>query len=127
MKTKHLLLALIFLFSISMNAQKTNTASSKKPTSIYTFSNLLNTNSFSAINKKLNLKNLNFVIVDQIDIDTNTFPLNFNDLEKNATAFIYDDYVKYRDENLLKGFLLKNDPTRWNLQCPNPLSVQPTE
>ena len=62
-----------------------------------------------------------------MNIDTNTFSFNFNDLRKNASALVYEDYLKYRDENLLKGFLLKNDPTRWNLQCPSPLSVQPTE
>ncbi len=127
MKTKLLFLAIIFLFNISMNAQKTNKTSLKKPTSIYTFSHFLTKNNFSFINKKLKIKNFDFVIVNQIDIDTNTFSINFKDLGKNPTTFINDDYVAYRDENLLKGFLLKNDPTRWNLQCPNPLSVQPTE
>ncbi|PQB08339.1 hypothetical protein BST83_15305 [Polaribacter filamentus] len=118
MKTNYLFLALIFLFSISINGQNSDKNLSKKPASIYTFSNFLNSkNSFSAINKKLKLVNLSFVIVDGIDIDLNRFSVDFNDLGKTPTAFIYDDYKRYQDKNLLKGFLLKNDPTRWNLQC----------
>ena len=128
MKTNYLFLSLILLFSFSINAQKTNTSTSKKPVSIYTVSNLLNSNNnFSAINKKLKLNNFDFVYVDQMDLDLNLFSFEFKDIGKNPTAFIYDDYVAYRDENLLKGFLLENDPTRWNLWCPSPLSVQPTE
>lgn len=127
MKTKYLFLMVIFLLSASIYAQKKAITYSKKPTSIYTFSKFSNDkNSFSAINKKLNLYKLNFIIVDQNDIDTNTFSFDFDDLGKKSSALVYEDYLKYRDENLLKGFLLKNDPTRWNLQCPNPLSVQPT-
>ncbi len=128
MKTNYLFLSFVLLFSFSMNAQKTNTSTSKKPVSIYTVSNLLNSNNnFSAINKKLKLNNFDFVYVDQMDLDLNLFSFEFKDIGKNPTAFIYDDYVAYRDENLLKGFLLENDPTRWNLWCPSPLSVQPTE
>lgn len=128
MKTNYLFLSFVLLFSFSINAQKTNTSTSKKPVSIYTVSNLLNSNNnFSAINKKLKLNNFDFVYVDQMDLNLNLFSFEFKDLGKNPTAFIYDDYVAYRDENLLKGFLLENDPTRWNLWCPSPLSVQPTE
>jgi len=128
MKTNYLFLSFVLLFSFSMNAQKTTTSTSKKPVSIYTVSNLLNSNNnFSAINKKLKLNNFDFVYVDQMDLDLNLFSFEFKDIGKNPTAFIYDDYVAYKDENLLKGFLLENDPTRWNLWCPSPLSVQPTE
>jgi hypothetical protein len=116
MKTKHFALAFIFLFSISINSQQITKSPSKKPVSIYTFSNFLNgENSFSAINKKLKLANLNFVFVDEIAMDLNQFSFDFIDLGKTPTAFIYDDYKRYQDQNLLKGFLLKNDPTRWNL------------
>ena len=128
MKTNYLFLTLIFLLSFSINAQKTTTSTLKKPVSIYAASNLLNSNNnFSAINKKLKLNNFDFVYVDQMDLDLNLFSFEFKDIGKNPTAFIYDDYVAYKDENLLKGFLLENDPTRWNLWCPSPLSVQPTE
>jgi hypothetical protein len=125
MKTKHFALAFIFLFSISINSQQITKSPSKKPISIYTFSNFLNDeNSFSAINKKLKLANLNFVFVDEIAMDLNQFSFDFIDLGKTPTAFIYDDYKRYQDQNLLKGFLLKNDPTRWNLQCLPP-NLQP--
>jgi hypothetical protein len=125
MKTKHFALAFIFLFSISINSQQIAKSPSEKPVSIYTFSNFLNDeNSFSAINKKLKLANLNFVFVDEIAMDLNQFSFDFIDLGKTPTAFIYDDYKRYQDQNLLKGFLLKNDPTRWNLQCLPP-NLQP--
>lgn len=128
MKNNYLFLMLIFLLSFSINAQKTTTSTLKKSASIYTVSGLFNaSNNFSAINKKLKLNNFDFVYVDQMDLDLNQFSFQFKDLGKNPTAFIYDDYVAYRDENLLKGFLLDNDPTRWNLWCPSPLSIQPTE
>jgi hypothetical protein len=55
------------------------------------------------------------VIVDQIDLDTNTFSMNTKNLGRKPSEFIYDDYKRYQDNNLLKGFLLKNDPTRWDL------------
>ena len=128
MKNNYLFLMLIFLLSFSINAQKTTTSTLKKSASIYTVSGLFNaSNNFSAINKKLKLNNFDFVYVDQMDLDLNLFSFEFKDIGKNPTAFIYDDYITYRDQNLLKGFLLKNDPTRWNLWCPSPLSVQPTE
>ena len=118
MKTKLYFLAFLFLISLTINAQKTDKKTPKKPASIYTFSAFSNDkNSFSAINKKLNLDNLNFVYVDRFDIDSNPFSVEYKDLGKTPTAFIYDDYKRYQDRNLLKGFLLKNDPTRWNLQC----------
>ena len=128
MKTNFLLLVLSLIFSFSIYAQNTTTATLKKPVSIYTLSNLLNSkNNFSDINKKLKLNNFDFVYVNQEDLDSNLFSFQFDDIGKNPTAFIYDDYIAYRDENLLKGFLLENDPTRWNLWCPSPLAVQPTE
>lgn len=119
MKTKLYFLAFLFLISLTINAQETDKKTPKKPASIYTFSAFSNDkNSFSAINKKLNLDNLNFVYVNgfDIDIDSNPFSVEYKDLGKTPTAFIYDDYKRYQDRNLLKGFLLKNDPTRWNLQ-----------
>lgn len=123
---KYLLLTATLLFSVSFFAQKNNT--SMKPLSIYTQTTLLNSkNSFSAINKKLKLNNFHFIYVNQNDLDLNLFSFQFSDIGKTPSALIYDDLIAYRDENLLKGFLLENDPTRWNLQCPNPLSVKPVE
>ena len=98
----------LFLFlCFSLNAQKL-------PTSIYTFSSLNTVNKVYTLNKKLNLTNHTFVIVDQIDLDTNAFSMNTKNLGRKPSEFIYDDYKRYQDNNLLKGFLLKNDPTRWN-------------
>jgi hypothetical protein len=126
MKSQFLPLVFTLFLSVSFFAQKKN--SSKKPTSIYTISSIQNSkNSFSVLNQKLKLNNFNFIYVNQNDLDLNLFSVQFKDIGKNPSAFIHDDYIAYRDEFLLKGFLLKNDPTRWNLQCPSPLSVQPTE
>lgn len=128
MKIKYFFLVIIFLSSISINAQKTNTNFSKKPASIYTFSSFSkNKNSFSAINKKLSLNNFSFSFINVIDADFNQLSIETNNVYKNGSIFIVDDYNRIQNENLLKGFLIKNDPTRWNLQCPNPLSVQPVE
>jgi hypothetical protein len=128
MKLKNIFFTVFLFINLSFFAQHTTTSTSKKPVSIYTLSNLLNANkSFSSINKKLKLNNFDFVYVNQKDLDLNLFSFQFKDIGKNPSAFIYDDYIAYRDENLLKGFLLENDPTRWNLWCPSPLSVQPTE
>ncbi|TXD53439.1 MULTISPECIES: hypothetical protein [unclassified Polaribacter] len=121
MKNRLFFIVTFFIFSISLNAQIAKKKTATKPTSIYTISNVLNANnSFSTIHKKLKLNNFNFVYVDLIDLDTNTFSFNFDDLGKNPTTYIYDDYEKYRNENLLKGFIQKNDPSYWNLQCPQP-------
>jgi hypothetical protein len=128
MKLKNIFFTVFLLINLSFFAQNANTSTLKKPVSIYTVSNLLNSNnSFSSINKKLKLNNFDFVYVNQKDLDLNLFSFQFKDIGKNPSAFIYDDYIAYRDENLLKGFLLDNDPTRWNLWCPSPLSVQPTK
>ena len=128
MKLKNIFFTVFLLINLSFFAQNTTTSTLKKPVSIYTLSNLLNSNnSFSSINKKLKLNNFDFVYVNQKDLDLNLFSFQFKDIGKNPSAFIYDDYIAYRDENSLKGFLLDNDPTRWNLWCPSPLSVQPTE
>lgn len=121
MKNTYFFIILFFLFSFTLNAQATSKTGLKKPVSIYSVSNVLNSkNSFSAINKKLKLNKFNFFFVDLIDLDTNVFSFNFNDAGKRPSKYINDDYTKYRDENLLKGFLEKNDSTRWNLQCPQP-------
>ena len=121
MKTKYLLFTVLFLISISVTAQNTTNTMTKKPASIYSFSNVMNnSNSFSTVNKKLRLLKLDFVIVDQIDIDSRRFSVEVNNINKAPTAFIYEDYRKYQDENLLKGFREKYDPSFWNLQCPQP-------
>lgn len=128
MKLKNILFTIFLLINLSLFAQKTTTSTLKKPASIYTVSGLFNANnSFSAINKKLKLNNFNFAYLDLNDSDANPYSLRLRNFGKTPTALIYDDYKSYRDENLLKGFLVKNDPTRWNLWCPSPLSVQPTK
>jgi hypothetical protein len=121
MKTTYYFSALILLLSITINAQEVDENQAKKPASIYTFSAFSNDeNSFSAIQKKLKLYNFSFVFMNAIALDLNQFSIDFKDVGKTPSAFIYDDYKRYQDRNLLKGFLLKNDPTRWNLQRPQP-------
>jgi radical SAM superfamily enzyme YgiQ (UPF0313 family) len=121
MKVKYSFLLLIFLFSLSIKGQIIDEYSSKKPLSIYTFTDFSNSkNNFSAINKKLKLKNLNFMLMDAFDPTQNWFSVDYKDLGKTPTALMYEDYKRYLDRNILNAFLLKNDPTRWNLQCRQP-------
>lgn len=121
MKNQHFFLAIFFLVSITISAQEKNNKTSLKPVSIYTFSGFSNDkNSFSAINNKLKLTGFKFVIVNQLDLDLNQVSINTNTFGRKPSELIYDDYKRYQDRNLLKGFLLKNDPTRWNLQCRQP-------
>tara|TARA_B110000503_G_scaffold56913_1_gene91111 strand:+ start:562 stop:939 length:378 start_codon:yes stop_codon:yes gene_type:complete len=118
MKTKYLLLSVIFFVSISINAQKTDKIPSQKPASIYTVSHFSDDkNSFWPVNKKLNLTNFYFVTVDDFTLDFNRSSLNSKNFGKESSGFIYQDYKRIQDRNLLKGFLLKNDPTRWNSWC----------
>ena len=128
MKLKNILFTVFLLINLSFFAQKKTTSTSKKPASIYTFSKFsIDKNSFSALNKKLNLKDFNFVFVDIIDSEFNEFTLDVKNSYKEPSEFIYDNLKRYQNNNLLKGFLLKNDPTRWNFHCPSPLSVKPRE
>lgn len=128
MKTKYLFFLPFFFLSIHLTAQNKNKQKNTKPTSIYTFSKFsIDKNGFFALNKKLNLKDFNFVFVDIIDLESNQFSLDVKNTYKEPSEFIYDDLKRYQNRNLLNGFLIKNDPTRWNLQCPSPLSVQPAK
>lgn len=109
-----LMFSVLALFSVSLVAQKRSTPANL-PVSIYTYNQFSNSSySFSNIFKSLNLTNYSFVFVDQLDIETNTFSINFKDLDKKPSEFIYDDYKRYQNNNLLKGFLVKNDPTKWD-------------
>lgn len=121
MKATLLCIFLSLFGTLSASAQS---KAQVKPKSIYTFS-ATNTLSFDKVtlNKRLNLTGHKFVYIDLLDLDTNILSLNARNIGRKPTKWIHDDYFKYRDENLLKGFRLKYDPTRWNLQCPNPLSV----
>lgn len=128
MKTKYIVLTLIFLFKLSINAQKIHKSSINKPASIYTFSIFDNNqNSFSAINKKLKLNNFSFNFINVFDADFNQLSIETNNVYETSSIFVEDDFNRFQNENLLNGFLIKNDPTRWRFHCPNPLSVQPTE
>lgn len=121
-KIQLVLISITCTFSLSLSAQQKQ----NQPKSIYSFSPIALKNSTYALNNKLKLNNFDFVYVDLLDVDLDQFSVDFQNLGKKPSSLIYDDYNAYRDENFLKGFRLKNDPTRWNLQCPSPLSVQPT-
>ena len=121
MKPKPYLFILISMFTLGISAQ---TTPAKMPQSIYAISHMLtDQNQYSDINKRLKLTGYQFVYVDLLDLDLNQFSIDNRSLGNKPTKWINDDYLKYRDENLLKGFRLKYDPTRWNLQCGNPRSV----
>ena len=118
MKKEILFLPVALFISLLSFAQKTEKTDNKAPISIYTFNSLeKDVNSFTSIRNRLNLISFKFVIIDANDIDTNTVSLDFKNIGTTPTLFIYDDYNRYQNNNLLKGFLYKNDPTRWNLHC----------
>jgi len=125
MKKYASLLLTLFVGSFCLSQQKT-TNNNFIPISIYTTSFIVKKDSnpsYSSINKNLNLKNYyKFTTVSLEDIDSGQFLISDRTLTTKATRFIYDDYKSYRDENLLKGFLQKYDPTRWhrcNFRQPN--------
>jgi hypothetical protein len=113
MKKVFLFLIAFLWVSISLYAQK------KAPKSIYTFNSLKkdihNTASLKANLKvygfKFKLVNAHNTIEEQIP------PLNFKQIGKEVSEYVYDSYEKYENSNLLEGFSFKNDPTRWNLSC----------
>ncbi|WP_343328705.1 hypothetical protein [Polaribacter staleyi] len=117
MKKYASLLLTLFVGSFCFSQQQT-TNNNFTPISIYTSSFGVKTNqnpSYSSIKKNLNLKkHYKFTTVSFEEIDANQFFISDKNLSTKATRFIYDDYKSYRDENLLKGFLQKHDPTRWD-------------
>lgn len=113
----------IFLF-VAITVYGQNKSNTKPlPQSIYTVSSFQNSFSYSFINKKLRLNNFSFVYADPNALDLNQFSVRLRDIGKKPSMFLLEDYQKYQDGNLLKGFQFKYDPTRWNLQCPNILAV----
>ncbi|TVZ56084.1 hypothetical protein OD91_1363 [Lutibacter sp. Hel_I_33_5] len=117
-KTTLLFLGLIFTSS-SLLAQTNN--SKKLPISIYTFNKITKDNyGFASINKRLNIKEYDFAFVDFFDIENNLFTFDYKNFGRDANTFNEDDLKRYQNTNFTKKFLLKNDPTRWNLHnCNN--------
>jgi len=125
MKKYASLLLILFVGSFCFSQQKT-TNNNFIPVSIYTTSFSVKTDTtplYSSLKKNLNFKNhYKFSTISFEDIDSGQFLISDNIISTKATVFIYDDYKSYRDENLLKGFLQKHDPTRWdpcNFRQPN--------
>ena len=115
MKRTNLLFSLLFLFVISVNAQKNKQNTTKTPASIYTLTNFeKDGNSFYFLNKKLKLSHFDFVYVDSDRMEYNYSTLYFKDHGKKSSIFISDDYNRYIKNNLIRSFLEKNDPTLWN-------------
>lgn len=127
MKKYTFLLLTIFVGSFCFSQEQKTTNNTVFPVSIYTSYYKINTTnktpSYASVKQYLNFKNYyKFSTVSFEDIDSNQFVISANNLSTKATKFIYDDYKSYRDENLLKGFLQKHDPTRWqpcNFRQPN--------
>jgi hypothetical protein len=117
MKKYASLLLILFVGSFCFSQQKT-TNNNFIPVSIYTTSFQVKTDlnpSYSSLKKNLNFKNYyKFSTISFEDIDSGQFLISDKNLSAKTTIFIYDDYKSYRDENLLKGFLQKYDPTRWD-------------
>ena len=125
MKKYASLLLTLFVGSFCFSQQKT-TNNNFIPVSIYTTSFSVKTDinpAYASLKKNLNFKNYyKFSTISFEDIDSGQFLISDKNLSTKATIYIYDDYKSYRDENLLKGFLQKYDPTRWdpcNFRQPN--------
>ena len=111
-------LIIFLLFTLVSFAQKIENATIKLPKSIYTLNYFSeDKNGFSEVNKRLNITSYKFAFVSALDIETNRMTINSRNVGIKPSKFIYDDYNSYQNNNLLKGFLVENDPTRWNLQC----------
>ncbi|MFD2530241.1 hypothetical protein [Polaribacter marinaquae] len=118
MKAKLFFLTIFMLISNLIFSQDKDIKVTKAPTSIYTINSFSNNpNSFYKLNSKLNLNSFDFVTLNVEDIENNIMAINFLNIDKKPSEFIYDDYNNYQNNYYLKGFRYKNDPTRWNLQC----------
>ena len=112
-KTK-IIFIVLFMISLSTKAQKDSIFSNKLPVSIYTYRSFSNDlNGFSSLNKKLDLSNVEFVFIE--NIDNNLFSIETKNKNGRFPEFIYDDLRRYQNNNLLKGFFCKHDPSRWNM------------
>ena len=105
----------IFLFlTLTLQAQKEQI---KAPISIYTFNGLENNDfSFSIINKKLNLTNFRFAYAGIQNNNFHQFSIDLRDIGYTPPALSHQDYQRYQDRVLINKFLLKNDPTRWDIR-----------
>lgn len=117
MKKFNFLVLFILFLSSSVYGQKISNLQKKVPVSIYTIQGIKDVNGFSLLNKKLKLNSFDFIFTDLIDLDTGFASIAFKDIGKTPTKLIYDDYKSYYDNNFLKGFLLKYDPTRSINHC----------
>ncbi len=118
MKKLFLFLPLGLLMSPFFYAQKAIQITNRAPVSIYAFNSLKKNNfSISLLNKRLQLKSFNSIIVDIHNVDQKIYPLNFMEIGERTSAYVYDDYESYQNNNFLKEFLFDNNPTRWNLRC----------
>jgi hypothetical protein len=117
MKKYAFLLLTLFVGSFCFSQQQT-TNTNYIPIRIYSATFKLKTYSvptYTSSHKNLNFPHkFNFLTVSFGEINKNSFLISDKNLTTKATKFIYDDYKSYRDENLLKGFLQKYDPTRWD-------------
>ncbi|SDX77390.1 hypothetical protein SAMN05444411_10984 [Lutibacter oricola] len=100
MKTlKNLLVTSLFLIATTIVFAQKN--SNKLPTSIYTTTfNTENTSSSFFINNKLDLKSLEFGIVDLQDLKFNYFTIPAISVKGKPSSYIYDSYNKaqlYKD------------------------------
>lgn len=110
MKTKLLFTFLFCGFLIQAQHKK---ASNKHPKSIYTLNLENDQNGNFAVNNRLHITGFSFVFVKDEDMENGNFSVAFKDVFKKPSSFIYDDYNSFYNNNFLKGFLRKYDPTRW--------------
>jgi hypothetical protein len=116
MKKYAYLLFILFVGGVCFSQQKT-TNSNFIPISIYTTSFLVNKGSnpsYASIQKNLKFKSYyKTTTISYEVVDSEQFLNSSRNITTKTPRFIYDDYKKYRDEKLLKGFLEMHDPTRW--------------
>jgi hypothetical protein len=102
----------------SSNGQTKINTNNKAPISIYTFNSIkINMHTIASLKKRLNIDSFVFQFTSPQTREKQQPLLIFKEIGKEKIRYVYDDYEKHENNNLLKCFLLKNDPTRWNLSC----------
>ena len=115
------MVVLFLLFIHLIQAQNSTEKHQKSPLSIYTFSGFLSdANGFFCINKKLNFGTYSFVFKNRLVVEKEHFSTLSDAENKKSTTFTYNAIQKYLDQKLVKDFIQKNDPSQWNLHCPQP-------
>lgn len=111
MRKVSFLMCFFVLISFSVFSQKKEEVKIAKnlPASIYTLDNQIDKNSFSAINKRLQLTAFTFVVFDNKYREFDYVTIHPKSFKKNTYTVIDNDLFRFKE----KSFQFKIDPTLW--------------